>query len=209
MQSTDSLKWKFRKFDKSCNSFQFESFCSCACTDSNCDLKGTVDEICDKVTGVCLCAEGYGGPRCDQCLPTYYNYPDCVQCNCSTVGSTQMVCDQNGKCPCMTSFAGKQCTQCSAGYYQFPECLRKFDVLYGFHRCKYSSDDWIDQLKFFRLLSTIIACNCESYGSDGVSCNAEGQCLCHENFDSKTCNTCKEGYYNYPLCEVSITFYCS
>lgn len=94
--------------------------------DCNCDIQGTQGEICGKLSGHCLCKEGYGGPRCDQCLPGYYNYPDCVPCNCSTLGSVSTICDVSGKCQCLPSFAGKQCTQCSAGYYAYPECLRKF-----------------------------------------------------------------------------------
>lgn len=95
-------------------------------TDCNCDLEGTVYEICDKEQGVCLCKEGYGGVRCDQCSPGYYNYPNCIKCNCSTVGSVSNTCDVNGKCPCLNNFAGKQCSQCSAGYYNYPQCLRMY-----------------------------------------------------------------------------------
>lgn len=93
--------------------------------DCNCDLQGTESDICDKGTGKCLCKEGYGGPRCDQCLPSYFSYPECVKCNCSSVGSVSMTCDTSGKCPCLNNFAGKQCTQCSAGYYDYPQCLCK------------------------------------------------------------------------------------
>lgn len=54
--------------------------------DCNCDLQGTLAEVCEKSTGQCLCKEGFGGPRCDKCLPGYYNYPDCQPCNCSISG---------------------------------------------------------------------------------------------------------------------------
>lgn len=61
-----------------------------------------------------------------QCIPGYYNYPDCVPCNCSILGSISTTCDVTGKCPCLNGFAGKQCTLCGAGYYKYPECLRKY-----------------------------------------------------------------------------------
>lgn len=97
--------------------------------DCNCDISGTVAEVCDKSLGKCLCKEGYGGPKCDQCLPGFYNYPECIPCNCSTLGSVSTVCDPTGKCPCLTSFAGKQCSLCSTGYYSYPDCLRKYFFL--------------------------------------------------------------------------------
>lgn len=46
-----------------------------------------------------------------------------------------------------------------------------------------------------------LACNCELPGSIGISCNADGQCLCNNNFDGRNCNKCKEGFYNFPSCE--------
>lgn len=50
-------------------------------------------------------------------------------------------------------------------------------------------------------LSPHAACNCESHGAVGISCNNDGQCTCSSNFDGKTCNQCKEGFYNFPACE--------
>lgn len=95
--------------------------------DCDCDFQGTLSEVCDKGSeGNCLCKEGYEKPRCDRCLPGYYNYPECIKCNCSTVGSASFACDPTtGKCPCLNNFASKQCSQCSAGYYDYPQCLRE------------------------------------------------------------------------------------
>lgn len=50
----------------------------------------------------------------------------------------------------------------------------------------------------------ISACNCENTGSIGISCDNEGKCQCKENFDGNRCEKCKEGFYNYPICEGSI-----
>ena len=46
-----------------------------------------------------------------------------------------------------------------------------------------------------------LACNCDSHGSLGISCDTEGFCSCRGNFDLAQCNQCKEGFYNYPDCE--------
>ena len=50
----------------------------------------------------------------------------------------------------------------------------------------------------------ISACKCEDIGSIGVSCDGEGRCQCKDNFDGNRCEKCKEGFYNYPICEGSI-----
>lgn len=91
--------------------------------DCNCDARGTKQGICDKNDGVCLCKEGYGGSRCDQCINGYYGYPNCKPCNCSLIGSSSISCDSIGKCSCLANFAGKTCNQCSPGYYMYPECI--------------------------------------------------------------------------------------
>jgi len=59
----------------------------------------------------------------------------------------------------------------------------------------------------FRFMSIFIsACKCEDTGSIGVSCDGEGRCQCKDNFDGNRCEKCKEGFYNYPICEGSIVF---
>ena len=29
-----------------------------------------------------MCKEGFGGERCDQCLPGFYDFPNCFACEC-------------------------------------------------------------------------------------------------------------------------------
>lgn len=107
-------------------------FLICCILDCSCDRKGTTEEICDKESGKCLCKEGYGGERCDKCIPGYYGYPDCKPCNCSSLGSSSTVCDISGKCVCLLNFVGRACDQCAPGYYKFPECLRKSYKLFNY-----------------------------------------------------------------------------
>ena len=60
----------------------------------DCDAKGTIEEVCDKSNGQCLCKEGFGGPRCDRCEPGWFDYPTCTPCECADVGSGSAICDQ-------------------------------------------------------------------------------------------------------------------
>lgn len=104
-------------------------------TECKCDPRGTVDEICDKGSGECLCKPGYFGARCDQCSPGFYGYPTCRECNCSGSGSLSTICAPNGKCPCDQRFSGRACDQCSVGYFKYPECLSKsHSVAIRFHQ---------------------------------------------------------------------------
>lgn len=96
-------------------------------SDCDCDHQGTEPEICNKQSGQCICREGFGGPRCDRCLPGYFNYPSCQPCNCSSTGSSAITCDNTGKCNCLINYSGKLCNMCAAGFYNYPECLRKFE----------------------------------------------------------------------------------
>lgn len=47
--------------------------------DCDCDLHGAVSDICDKDSGECSCKKGFSGSRCDKCVSSYYNYPNCVE----------------------------------------------------------------------------------------------------------------------------------
>lgn len=118
----------------------------------------------------CLCKDGYGGVRCDHCTPGFYNYPDCVPCNCSTAGSIQTICDHTGKCPCLQNFAGKRCDQCMTGFYQFPECLACNCDTHGSNGISCNAEG---------------QCNCQN-NFDGKNCNS-----CKENYyNYPLCESC-------------------
>ena len=46
--------------------------------DCACNLNGSMDNNCNNVTGNCSCLENVVGKRCDQCLPDFYNFPNCT-----------------------------------------------------------------------------------------------------------------------------------
>lgn len=161
-----------------------------------CDKKGTLPEVCDKTNGQCLCKPGYGGPTCGQCIADFTGFPDCKPCNCSLNGSAFTVCDVTGTCKCLSNFAGKLCDQCYPGYYQYPKCLRKYCVqVFFFYRKK-----GILRLMLFVCFG-VLACGCDSHGTNGVTCSNEGVCQCKYNFGGDKCDRCRDGFYNYPTCE--------
>ena len=44
----------------------------------NCDENGSVDNICNKLTGNCYCTNKYTGKQCSQCKNGYFGYPNCT-----------------------------------------------------------------------------------------------------------------------------------
>uniref|UniRef100_A0A915EU80 Laminin subunit alpha n=1 Tax=Ditylenchus dipsaci TaxID=166011 RepID=A0A915EU80_9BILA len=80
---------------------------------------------CDALSGQCLCKVNVGGRRCEKCLPGYYGFPHCYECNCEDKGTTHHICDvQSAKCLCKKNVVGEACNSCRAGTFD----LRKSDV---------------------------------------------------------------------------------
>ena len=48
---------------------------------------------------------------------------------------------------------------------------------------------------------TFLACNCNRDGSNGITCNDNGECVCKVNIINDKCDACAAGYYNFPTCE--------
>ena len=100
----------------------------CTISACNCDASGSTEEVCTKSLGNCLCKEGYGGERCDQCQDGWFGYPNCQRCECSPEGTStdDGKCDQvTGQCPCKRNFGGRQCETCTPGNYDYPNCFSK------------------------------------------------------------------------------------
>ena len=43
----------------------------------DCNLEGTIEAICDKRSGDCLCKQSYSGSKCEKCSDGFYGPPDC------------------------------------------------------------------------------------------------------------------------------------
>lgn len=51
------------------------------CESCECDSIGSEVDECDDKTGVCVCKDGFGGDKCDDCADGSYGmYPDCKDC---------------------------------------------------------------------------------------------------------------------------------
>ncbi|KAI3385478.1 hypothetical protein SNEBB_007037 [Seison nebaliae] len=90
-----------------------------SCLQCQCNRLGTVDQICDKNFGRCLCNTNVTGELCDQCKKNFYSLESgCKPCECDVDGSTSAECDSvTGQCICKPFMSGRQCNVPLPGYY--------------------------------------------------------------------------------------------
>ena len=82
-----------------------------------------MDEICDGISGKCVCKMGFAEPYCNKCSSGFYSYPDCNSCGCVLYGSLGSTCTDEGKCTCKNDkFIGPKCGQCKSDEYDYPYC---------------------------------------------------------------------------------------
>ncbi|KAK3701048.1 hypothetical protein QZH41_008153, partial [Actinostola sp. cb2023] len=139
----------------------------------------------------CICERNTAGKNCETCKSLYNNKPyqirqPCRACGCNNHASS---CHYNttkgfGVCDnCVDNTAGDKCEQCKVEYYRnsfvwknhSKTCLRKFELLHvnaNFLECR-----------TFGIVLTAIP-------------PLKGQCPCKVNVDGRTCDKCKDGYYN-------------
>ena len=48
---------------------------------------------------------------------------------------------------------------------------------------------------------SLLECLCNSEGSTGHECNDLGHCNCRPNVDGNRCDSCSDGFFNFPGCE--------
>ena len=46
-----------------------------------------------------------------------------------------------------------------------------------------------------------LACVCNVEGSLSEQCNKDGKCTCKANIIGEKCDTCKDEFHSFPLCE--------
>nr|CAB3263372.1 laminin subunit alpha-5 [Phallusia mammillata] len=140
----------------------------------NCSGAGTVgggDAVCADYGGQCPCKPHVIGRRCDQCETGYYNYPDCMACDCGGA-----LCDKiTGECICPPNTVKPGCDTCVPFTHSFhPEA--------GCDECDCNVHGVI---------------NVADQGCDP----ADGQCKCKENVSGQRCDRCSPGYFGFPDCQ--------
>nr|XP_054393688.1 laminin subunit alpha-3 isoform X2 [Pongo abelii] len=147
--------------------------------------------------GVCInCQHNTAGVNCEQCAKGYYrpygvpvDAPDgCIPCSCDPEHADG--CEQgSGRCHCKPNFHGDNCEKCAVGYYSFPFCLR----IPIFPVSMPSPEDPV--------AGDIKGCDCNLEGVLPEICDAHGRCLCHPGVEGPRCDTCRSGFYSFPICQ--------
>uniref|UniRef100_A0A0N5ATM8 Laminin subunit alpha n=1 Tax=Syphacia muris TaxID=451379 RepID=A0A0N5ATM8_9BILA len=156
--------------------------CACPTLENNHSTKCVLTEL---VVGeaaaasegdyVCTaCENGYDGNKCEVCADGYYGNPvaengSCQPCNCS--GNIDLMavgnCDSvTGKClRCVHNTAGDHCEICKENHWG------------------YAANQ------------SCTPCLCHPKGALSQKCNIDtGDCECHENYEGKQCDKCKDGH---------------
>ena len=106
----------------------------------NCTINGVLSEICDNITGECLCNDANAVADCSECLPGFYGSPadvTCTQCPCPVANNSHASSCQVESdiltCDCDEKYAGSSCQKCNDGYYGDPLVCWIYSVLLNDH----------------------------------------------------------------------------
>ncbi|XP_053562862.1 laminin subunit alpha-5 isoform X2 [Bombina bombina] len=150
----------------------------------------------------CNCQHNTCGGSCDSCCPGYNQLPwkpatmdnanECEPCNCNghahdcyydlEVDRRRASMNRHGQyvgggvcIDCQHNTDGINCERCRLGYYKSPD--HSTDSPYTCQRC-----------------------NCVSETMDGTCEDLTGRCYCKPNYTGETCDSCAEGYTDFPQC---------
>ncbi|KAM8817678.1 usherin isoform 1-T1 [Rhynchonycteris naso] len=145
------------------------------CEPCGCNPYGSVNDLCDPLSGQCVCKREATGLQCDTCREHFYGLDTtgCKACDCDPAGSLPgTVCDAGtGQCRCKPNVGGRRCDECWEGY---------------FHLQQNNS-------------SLCLPCDCDKTGTVNGSqlCDkSTGQCSCKSGVTGLHCNQCQPHRYN-------------
>ncbi|XP_076132765.1 laminin subunit alpha-5 isoform X1 [Alosa pseudoharengus] len=157
----------------------------------------------------CDCQHNTCGPSCDTCCPGYNQLPwkpattysanECEPCNCHrhsydcyydpAVDARRASMNVQGEyrgggvcLECQHHTTGINCERCIPGYYRSPD--QPLDSPYACSQCA-----------------------CQSEFTDGTCEDSTGRCYCKPNYTGENCQSCAEGYVNFPDCYPIIPTY--
>nr|XP_031294235.1 usherin [Camelus dromedarius]XP_031294237.1 usherin [Camelus dromedarius] len=155
-----------------------QSFNDDGCEPCQCNLHGSVNKLCNPLSGQCECKKEAKGLQCDTCREHFYGLDSagCKACDCHIAGSLPgTVCDaRTGQCVCKPSVGGRRCNECVEGYF------------------------YLQQNHSFLCLP----CNCDKTGTVNGSllCDkSTGQCPCKLGVTGLRCNQCEPHRYNLTI----------
>ncbi|KAI4537068.1 hypothetical protein MG293_013271, partial [Ovis ammon polii] len=160
-----------------CNfGFKFlQSFNDDGCEPCQCNLHGSVNRLCNPLSGQCECKKEAKGLQCDTCREHFYGLDatGCKACDCDMAGSQSgTVCDAwTGQCVCKPNVGGRRCSECVEGYF--------------YQRQNHSF--------------LCLPCSCDRTGTINGSllCDkSTGQCPCKLGVTGLHCNQCEPHRYN-------------
>ncbi|KAM9109657.1 usherin isoform 1-T1 [Megaptera novaeangliae] len=145
------------------------------CEPCQCNLHGSVNKLCNPLSGQCECKQEVKGLQCDTCREHFYGLDTtgCKACDCDVAGSRSgTVCDaRTGQCICNPNVGGRRCSECLEGYF------------------------YLQQNNSFLCLP----CNCDKAGTVNGSllCDkSTGRCLCKLGVTGLRCNQCEPHRYH-------------
>ncbi|XP_053393780.1 laminin subunit alpha-like isoform X2 [Mercenaria mercenaria] len=185
------------------------------CIPCDCDVNGTVGDVCHVGGGQCPCKENFVGKKCDMCQIGFYDFPTCGPCECDMIGSVDDFCNvDSGQCNCAMNYGSRNCSQCANGYFNFPDCtlcscdpvgtiVEVCDKTNGMCLCmeKFDGERCDRCARGFYAYPDCMSCQCQEPGSTSNICeDRTGQCTCRGNYAGQNCERCAPGFYKYPEC---------
>ncbi|XP_004685295.1 PREDICTED: LOW QUALITY PROTEIN: usherin [Condylura cristata] len=231
--NSGQCKCKVNVIGLKCNQCNFgfkflRSFPDDGCEDCQCNLHGSVDKLCNALSGQCKCKKETRGLHYDTCREHLYG-PDvarCKACDCdAAVSLPGSVCDaRTGQGARHLNIGGRQCNEYLEGYFYLQQsksvlCLpcncakagtindSACDTSTGLCPCKLRlTGPLCDQCESHRY-NVIIGnfqgcreCACNSLGTyPRTICDpVSGQCPCLPNIQGRRCDHCQPGFYMSP-----------
>ncbi|EGT43369.1 hypothetical protein CAEBREN_17090 [Caenorhabditis brenneri] len=136
----------------------------------DCVAQGSESFQCEEYGGQCKCKPNVIGRRCERCAPGYYNFPECIKCQCN---AGQQCDERTGQCFCPPHVEGQTCDRCVSNAFGY-------DPLIGCQKCGCHPQG--------------------SEGGNLVCDPESGQCLCRESMGGRQCDRCLAGFYGFPHC---------